>query len=175
MELHCPHYEIPIVVDGYRVYQKFKTRQRCWAHVLREAELLAAVRGGSLTKLHHDLQLILHNAKLLPPDISDEVLEMWMDKTARIAKIYQELGHSFGTTLLNAAPELFTFVRYPGMPPTNNKSERMLRRVVLHRKIRLMFRSIAGMKAYSILMTCMMTWDDQNEDMLKKIHQTIMA
>ena len=31
---------------------------------------------------------------------------------------------------VSAVPDLFTFIRYPGMEPTNNESERMLRKVV---------------------------------------------
>ncbi|MDE0089821.1 MAG: transposase [Thaumarchaeota archaeon] len=73
------------------------------------------------------------------------------------------------------APDLFTFVRHPGLPPTKNMSERTRRRVVLHRKIRLMFGSITGMQTYSTLMTCMMTWDAQGKDLMGKVHGAIMA
>ncbi|MYB46648.1 MAG: transposase [Cenarchaeum sp. SB0662_bin_33] len=66
-------------------------------------------------------------------------------------------------------------MRCPGMPPTNNKSERTLRRPVLHRKIRLMFRTDTGMTTYDTLMTCMMTWDDQDQNLLRNIHRTITA
>lgn len=99
-----------------------------------------------------------------------------MDSTAQIAAMYRELGYpTFGGKLANAAPDLFTFVRYPGMPPTNNMSERTLRRVVLHKKIRLMFQSAAGMLTYGTLMTCMLTWDARGHDLMGKIHQTIMS
>ena len=50
---------------------KFQTVQRCWAHILREAELLAATQSRLLIELHHELQ---YHGKLLPPDISDEGL-----------------------------------------------------------------------------------------------------
>ncbi|MXZ93006.1 MAG: transposase [Cenarchaeum sp. SB0661_bin_35] len=73
--------------------------------------------------------------------------------------MYQKLGHDFGVTLLNAVPN----IRCPGMPPTNNKSERTLRRPVLHRKIRLMFR------------TDTVRWDDQDQNLLRNIHRTITA
>ncbi|MYD58210.1 MAG: transposase [Cenarchaeum sp. SB0678_bin_8] len=69
------------------------------------------------------------------------------------------------TDVSNRAPNFKkqnTF-RYPGMPPTNNKSERTLRRPVLHRKIRLMFR------------TDTVRWDDQDQNLLQNIHRTITA
>ncbi|MXY61320.1 MAG: transposase [Cenarchaeum sp. SB0665_bin_23] len=84
------------------------------------------------------------------------MMRVCSDKTTQI---YQKLGHDFGVTLLNAVPN----VRYPGMPPTNNKSERTIRRPVLHRKIRLMFR------------TNTVRWDDQDQNLLRNIHRTITA
>ena len=175
IDLHAPHFEIPIVVDGYTVYSRFKIRQRCWAHVLREAELLAAMHRGKRAELHQRLQSILHAAKQLPHTISDDDLQGWIDQVKDIAAVYTELDHKFGVTLHNAAPDLFTFVKYPGMPATNNMSERTLRPVVLHKKIRQMFRSATGMQTYSTLMTCMTTWKAQDKDLLEKIYQTIMA
>ena len=54
----------------------------------------------------------------------------------------------FAVTLTNAADNLFTFLRYPGMPPTNNNSELELRDwVVLQRK----FMSTTGMAVFGIL------------------------
>ena len=176
VDLHCPCFDIPIVVDGYAGYNKFKVKQRCWAHVLREAELLAAIHGGNLEELHHRLQSIFSSAKKLPPDITDEELKGWIDNVTQIADIYKSLRYlTFGGKLENAAPDLFTFVKYPGMPPTNNMSERTLRPVVLHKKIRLMFQSVIGMQTYSILMTCMMTWDAQGHNLMDKIHKAIMS
>ena len=175
LDLHCPHFHIPIVVDGYAAYNVFKVRQRCWAHVLRDAELLAAMHGGSLEELHQRLQSIFHSAKSLPRDISDEDLQKWIDNVSHIAGIYAELGYKFGGKLLGAAPDLFTFVRHPGMEPTNNRCERALRLVTLHKKIRLMFRSARGMAMYGTLMTCMTTWDDQGANLMEKIREAIMA
>ena len=175
VDLHFLYFDIPIVVDGYAVYESFKVRQRCWAHILREAELLAATHRGKRAELHQRLQSILHAAKKIPSDISDENLQGWIDGVRDIAAIYTELDHKFGVTLHNAAPDLFTFVRYPGMSPTNNMSERTLSPVVLHKKIRQMFRSAVGMQTYSTLMTYLLTWKAQDKDVLEKIHQTIMS
>ncbi len=35
---HKVYYDKPATVDGYGVYVVFKTRQWCWAHILREAK-----------------------------------------------------------------------------------------------------------------------------------------
>ena len=175
LDMHCPYFHIPITVDGYSVYGSFETIQRCWAHILREAELLAVRHGDSMSDLHQRLQSMYHGAKSISPDISEDQLNSWIDNTVHIADIYTKLGYSYGEKLRNAAPNLYTFVRHKGMEPTNNKSEQKLRKIVMHKKIRQMFRSVTGMNTYGILMTCLMTWDDQGHDVSEKIYKTIMA
>ncbi len=85
-----------------------------------------------------------------------------INKVKRIAQRYDILGYHFGTKLKNAASDLFTFVNHPNMEPTNNESERMLRKVVTHREIRQRLVSTGGMKMFGILMTCTLTWRKQN-------------
>ena len=53
-------------------------------------------------------------------------LERWV---LEIATAY--VDHGFRTTLTNAEPNLFIFLRYPGMPPTNNDTERDIRNAVV--------------------------------------------
>ena len=67
-------------------------------------------------------------------------------KVKRIAQRYVNSGYNFGTKLKNAASDMFTFVNHPNMEPTNNESERMLRKVVIHRKIRHRLVSTGGMR-----------------------------
>ncbi len=71
---------------------------------------------------------ILQN--VLPPILTQKMII----KVKRIAQRYDILGYSFGTKLKNAASNMFTFANHPNMEPTNNESERMLRKVVIHRK-----------------------------------------
>ena len=47
------------------------------------------------------------------------------------------------------AKKLFTFLKRPGMPPTNNHAERALRGPVLSRKISFGSRSAAGANAFA--------------------------
>ena len=61
---------------------------------------------------------------------------------------------SFGTHLENAMPNLFTFLRYPGMPSTNNETEQDIRdAVVVQHKIRQKFVTPEGMQVFSIMMS----------------------
>jgi transposase len=59
-----------------------------------------------------------------------------------------------------AGPEqrfLFTFLRRPGVPPTNNHAEQSLRHLVIFRKISFGTRSESGLKTHSILPSLVQT------------------
>jgi len=59
-----------------------------------------------------------------------------------------------------AGPEqkhLFTFLRHPGVPPTNNLAEQSLRHVVIFRKICFGTRSESGLKNHEILISLVQT------------------
>ena len=46
LDLHFSRlYDIPVVVDWYAAYNRFAIRQRCWVHLLCEAEKLAIRKG----------------------------------------------------------------------------------------------------------------------------------
>jgi hypothetical protein len=52
---------------------------------------------------------------------------------------------------------LFTFLRIPGVPPTNNHAEQSLRKMVIFRKVSFGTRSDNGIKTLSILPTLVQT------------------
>jgi hypothetical protein len=52
---------------------------------------------------------------------------------------------------------LFTFLRRPGVPPTNNLAEQSLRPLVIFRKICFGTRSDSGLKTHSILPSLVQT------------------
>ena len=67
-----------------------------------------------------------------------------------IASSYR--NHGFGGTLEAAALFLFTFLRYPSMPPHNNAAELEIRdTVVLHRNVRHQLASALGREVFSVL------------------------
>ncbi len=83
-------------------------------------------------------------------------------------------SRTFATKLAGAAPFLFTFVNRPGVDPTNNESERMLRKVVIARKIRFRIAGTGGEGArmFPDITTCMLTWRKRNlkvSNMLLKV------
>jgi hypothetical protein len=52
---------------------------------------------------------------------------------------------------------LFTFLRVPGVPPTNNHAEQSLRKMVIMRKVSFGNRSDSGIKTHSIIPTLVQT------------------
>ena len=109
---------IPVVSDGYAVYDIFPVRQRCWAHILREAEKLAIRNGGNDLSCYRRLLSLYKRIKGRESAGSAECLDLER-AVLQIAVSYGE-GHKFRGTLEGAVPHLFTFLRYPGMPPHNN-------------------------------------------------------
>ena len=170
----APYYGKPLTCDGYSGYGGFAVRQRCWAHILRESGALAREHGKTfpeLVALHEALARLYRDAKDARrgpgggPAMDTGPMEA---AAAAIAARFERYaaGGAFATKLANAAPFLFTFINHPGMDPTNNESERMLRKVVIARKIRFRIASRTGARMFSNIMTCMLTWRKRNLNVL---------
>ena len=56
---------------------------------------------------------------------------------------------------------LFTFLRIPGVPPTNNLAEQSLRKLVIFRKVCFGTRSQKGLQAHSIIPSLVQTANRQ--------------
>ena len=75
----------------------------------------------------------------------------------------------FLTKLNNAKDDLFTFLLYDTVEPTNNTAERALRESVIHRKIRGCVRNQKGCKMFGNLISCIMTWKMRDCNLLDEI------
>jgi transposase len=76
-----------------------------------------------------------------------------------------------------AGPEqkfLFTFLRRPGVPPTNNHAEQSLRHLVIFRKICFGTRSESGLQTHSILPSLIQTARRQGAD-VRNFLQTLLT
>ena len=111
---------IPLVCDGYAVYNIFETIQRCWAHVLRHGK--AAICDNETRRLYKKLQKLFAHAKKIQAKDQSQVtpklrlqVQKMIQKTLDIAQEYHKLDSKFGTHLENAAKDLYTFVTHPGM------------------------------------------------------------
>lgn len=157
--------------DGWSAYPTYHPKlQRCWAHLLREAEFVAERHeeaeelSEELHKLHDDLtefddgdpsasareemraEAMLHLEDLIREDYAaTEVQEL-------VEKIRNGLGH------------WLTFVTEPEVDSTNNRAERALREQVVMRKIFRSLRSDEGVRIHETITTMIATWKRRGLD-----------
>ena len=159
---------IPVVVDGYTVYNAFPVKQRCWVHILRKAEKFAITKGGNYLSCYLRLLAMYKRIKDRESascaeclDLERAVLEIAASYGDAEDKIEHD-GLKFKATLEYAAPCLFTFLRYPGMPPHNNGAELEIRdTVVLHRNVRHQLSEPEGREVFSVLISVARTCHKQ--------------
>lgn len=58
------------------------------------------------------------------------------------------------------------------MGPTDNESEHMLRKAMIHRKIRQKLAAIVGKIMFGTTMTCLLTWDELGLNWFEKLSET---
>ena len=155
LERCFPEFRGVATVDGWKPYRFFSLIQRCWAHVLREAEALLS----SLRSLFHETKSGL---EAHPPPNRKLRARMLRRLRALLSKRYMDADvKRFVSKLKGASGDLFTFTLHPGVQPTNNHAERELREPIVHRKIRGQLKSETGMTVFSRLMTAVSTWELQ--------------
>ena len=164
LDAYFPYHKRPVTADGLASYNIFEVRQRCWAHILRESDRhVRAVKkraGVSQTDCHNAetrhrrLQQLYHEAKSVGTATAQQC-EALVKRLLDIAATYPG---KFANKLASATGNLFTFLLYEGMEPTNNAAEREIRSLVIHRKIRDQIGSKERMRRFGALLTCILTW-----------------
>lgn len=160
-----------ITSDGWKSYIIFTRKiQRCWAHLLREADWLAehvdeakAIQK-TLHKHYSDLKISREDDP--PPEEREELarnaerrLRYWLEKRYRSEDV-----RKFIKKIRNGFKYWFTFVTAPGVEPTNNRAERAPREHVVQRKIIGTFRNEKGTSIYETITTMLATWKQRGLD-----------
>ena len=161
LDMHfAPLLNMPVVVDGYNAYNMFNIRQRCWIHLLRDAEKYAINNRGNDLHCYLRLRTLYKRIKDKESASCAECLDL-QNSLLRIADAYGS-SHKLCKKLENAAPHMFTFLRYPGMPPHNNAAELEIRdAVVLQRNVRHQLSEPGGMHVFSVLISIARTCHKQ--------------
>jgi len=169
-----------IVCDGWRPYGSFTGRiQRCWAHLLREAEYLAERRdeAAPLSEALHGLYRRFDVPPLdrPPPGEAERLagearalMREWAGRPYESAEVRR-----FAAKIRNGIGHWFTFLTVPGVEPTNNRAERALREHVVQRKIMGTFRNGKGTGIYETVMTVLATWKQQGRDLSQTLGATL--
>ncbi len=176
--------------DRWCVYDEWpkKKRQVCWAHVKRNWEKQAERGQATATRLA---------AWWL--DAQRRVFELWhrfrrrtctrMDLDGPIASLMIEMHEilrkgrvsrdrvlaRFCTRLRQVYADLWTFVEKPGVEPTNNRAERVLRRAVLWRRRSFGCHSASGCRFVERILTVVQTLRQQGRSVLDFLTDAITA
>lgn len=162
-----------VVCDGWRPYQRFPNAQRCWAHLLREADFAArqeAEAAPFAAALRRMLAFGKSAASLPDPERRRawRKLRRWMGIwTSREYESPQ--ARKLAKKAANGGGHWFTFVLVPGVPPTNNAAERALRETVVQRKIIGTLRNKRGTFAHETIMSCLATWENKGLDVYEEM------
>jgi transposase len=179
---HWPNGDVIPVSDGWRAYNHFEQLQLCWAHFLRHLEN-AGKKCDQAFQLFLGFQQIYHDIKLFRskrPEDHHEFPAIKLQAMVRINDLIDQGSPSKACELLkgalvhieNAKDQLLTALDYPELVLDNNLSERNLRKIVIHRKIRGYVASEQGIINLSTFATVFETWRMQKinpYDELEKI------
>jgi transposase len=163
------------VSDDAAVYrQRFQRAQKCWAHLLRKAIRLALLYPhkkkyqrflDGLLALYHDAKRVSADGRLGPvgrqdrvTDLENRLMELCLPyQGATSAELppqerdFVNLVNELLGRLLDG--ELFTFVLYPEVEPTNNFTERLQRHPAQERKAGRTSKTAAGAERRSVIVS----------------------
>jgi transposase len=154
-----------LIADRWRGYNRHPgRRQHCWAHVKRDFTRISEMSGeaGEIGRTLLDMESRLfefwhrvRDGTMTRPAFRNEVRSL-----RRIVKEFLLRGTAESLAcsgmcreLLKTESRLWTFVRVPGVEPTNNTAERSIRPAVLWRKISFGVQSERGRKFVERMLT----------------------
>ena len=169
--------------DCFRGYDKFKAReyQKDWAHVLRDAKDLAKHdKDGEelyrkLSHMYHHIQKMKREKRENSPEVnrwiqrSKKRMSKWLRKRYRSRAVLNLI-----LRLTKYKDHWFTCLRYGFVEPTNNASERDIRKSVVARKISGAHRSELGMRSREIMMSTILTTQKREKNPFEFIRDTIV-
>lgn len=179
-------YEGIIVSDFYTAYNEYcGFHQRCWAHYLRDIHDIKKnfpkhpplnIWAKKINLLYRETKAYTGPPAGLPLGLqAEERIKKefyFKEKLKKICEPYLTRQSPMSTLCGRAIkflPEMFTFVRFPGIPSTNNLAERSLRHSVVQRKIFGGTRSAKGSETKAILGSLFGTWNLQNLNPLQEM------
>lgn len=163
-----------ICTDRHGAYNPQDRRGLCWAHLERNFTGMAEQHGGawygqrlSAAAKHIMRAWHAHDRGELDEAMMRADIERDRERVERLLKRAAIAAPSSrvrrqARALEAQAPQMWTFLETPGMPPTNNAAERALRRGVLWRKRSNGTRGPAGSRYAERILTVVETLRDQH-------------
>ena len=160
-----------VVCDGWTAYPAFSSNlQRCWAHILREAEDAAEKQAEgepiyrALKQLYVALQTRLESDLTVRERaelqrVARRELESLIERSVPDGPVATLLGKIEG-----GLDHWLTFIGEPAVSPTNNAAENALREPVVLRKLIGTLRNDRGMFVHETLLSLLATWRQQGRN-----------
>jgi transposase len=171
-----------IVCDGWTAYPAFSdTLQRCWAHILREAEDVAADHDEAEPIHRYLSQMYVGLQSWLETDPGEQErarmhrqatrgLETLVERSVTDEPVATLLGKIEG-----GLDHWLTFVGEPAVSPTNNAAEQALREPVVLRKIIGTLRNDRGMFVHETLLSLLATWRQQGRNPYEELKRVVRS
>lgn len=179
-----------LVTDRYAAYNgaNAQARQVCLAHLIRQAQettrelVLIEDRDKKAEAFCADIASFFSKAcrigqEFRAGDLSwnqashvEKGLERELRKLCAPALTYKPAEALRASLMGKDHTHLFTFLRYPGVQPTNNQAEQSLRFLVIFRKIMFGTRSISGLRTHSVLPSLILTACRQGQNPRAFLH-----
>lgn len=158
----------PLVVDGHGAYTYARALQRCWSHLLREADAARAAgpvgvafadaRYGVFARLTAALGMRVEDRRSQKAAFDGE-LEALVGAYAADAAITKAVGY-----LRGGLGSWTACLLYEGMEPTNNLSENAIREHAVVRKLIGTFHSPEGAQNHQYVASLFATWRYQKKN-----------
>ncbi len=178
-----------VISDRWSAYRGLPVyrRQLCWAHLQRDFQALIDL-GGKAKPFGEDLLAFTEDvfywwSRVRDGTMSRGTLQTYINEqrpwlrdvltrgsTCRCAKTAALCGQ-----LLQLEPALWTFVRHPGVEPTNNRAERALRKGVLWRKKAFGCVSEGGCRFVERILTAVQTLRQQSRPVWQFLREALEA
>ncbi len=169
-----------IVCDGWTAYPAFsRNLQRCWAHILREAEDVADDHAEAEPIYRTLKQMYVGLQSWLETDPSERQrtrmrklartgLETLVDRSVSDSPVATLLGKIAG-----GLDHWLTFVGEPAVSPTNNAAENALREPVILRKLIGTLRNERGMFVHETVLSLLATWSQQGQNPYEQLQRVV--
>ena len=176
-----------LMSDGYSVYRDYSKRLRCWAHLIRKAQgLFDSIdtdvnRVGKtmlgIFKLLVALIFAARDGKTGALDALKAQSDVKLKELRALCELHRDSEHKklreFSRELLNDWDVIFSQVKDPHLPLTNNEAERALRHWVIARRISYGTRTPIGTKVFTILASVIETCRLRKHSPLQFLSKTI--
>jgi transposase len=180
VEVLSRKYNGTIICDGWKAYPNFTDRiQRCWSHLLRETRFVAEDHDEAIL-LDRGLRRLFHRVtgRIDEDPPPEERNRIWREARATMKwylKRYYEnpIVLKLVAKIMNGFDHWFTFIRTPGIEPTNNRAERALRESVVQRKIFGTLRNTKGTHIREVIMSVLATWKLQGKNLYRTLRMSL--